>query len=504
MKTNFFFIIFFSSPLCASQALLPSEVPSLKALATQQVAKNIYSKLEDTLAVDEKNNHSFASLDNYLQDATNIPLELFEAIQKQFYSLKKDKLWEFCKNNSQELSNHTDSVWSIAFDPHTPGEFISSSKDKTVRTWKRDNNNLYSSKKSFTSKRWITSIAFDPRTPGQLASGSWDNTVRIWRSKNNGSYTLQKFSDYEGFVGSFASFDPYTSGQLALPSSLKTVRILQLNNNGSHSIRKLSGHTKFVVRVVFDPHTPGQLASASGDNTIRIWQLNNDGSYSSQELFGHKSQVESIAFDPHRPGQLASGSRDKTIRIWKLNSDGLYNSQELTGHTGDLVDIAFDPHTPGQLASTSSDETIRIWQLNNDGSYTSRELSSQPEWFNNTALSPYKRHYGHSIAFDPYTPGQFASTSEDNTIRIWTIPTPQLSLETMTMMCCLLKANQMNKKTKKAYLKKLVKSSAFKTGSNGYWPKSLVLADKQSDSGAGGSSSSHSAQDNSGSSCSVQ
>jgi len=39
MKTNFFFTLLFSLPLCASQALLPSEVPSLKALATQQVAK---------------------------------------------------------------------------------------------------------------------------------------------------------------------------------------------------------------------------------------------------------------------------------------------------------------------------------------------------------------------------------------------------------------------------------------------------------------------------------
>jgi len=83
-----------------------------------------------------------------------------------------------------------------------------------------------------------------------------------------------------------------------------------------------------------------------------------------KEMYGHKKRVGCVAWN-HTGEKLASGSMDATVRIWasverKQTKDAII---ELRGHNTVVNVVCWNPQDTEQLATTSHDQTIRLWDV---------------------------------------------------------------------------------------------------------------------------------------------
>ncbi|AFY51050.1 hypothetical protein Nos7524_5331 [Nostoc sp. PCC 7524] len=297
-------------------------------------------------------------------------------------------------NLLQTFTDHSDWVWSVAFNPDSQ-TLVSGSGDKTIKLWNVRRGKLL---QTFTGhSNSVVSVAFNP--DGQtLASGSRDSTIKLWDVRRG--KLLQTFTGHSNSVISVA-FSP--DGQTLASGSLdKTIKLW--NVRSGNLLQSFIGHSDWVWSVAFSPD--GQtLASGSRDCTIKLWNVRSGKLL--QTLTGHASSIYSIVFSPD--GQtLVSGSGDYTIKLWDVRSGKLL--QALSSHSSSALSVAFSPD--GQtLASGSRDYTIKLWDVRRGKLL--QTLTGHTGWVNSLAFS----RNGQTLA----------SGSGDNTIKMW-----QLTLSTTT------------------------------------------------------------------------
>ncbi len=214
-------------------------------------------------------------------------------------------------------------------------------------------------------------------------------------------------------------------------SSLSLVNSFQAHSNWINRIKQ--SHFKTNTNINY-------VATCSNDRTVKIWNVSSSLNWT---LITTYSQHSACVFDLEwlDNDTLASGSVDRTIKLWSpttgqtkrtiqtneyvkslklLNSNihlaaGLKNGDininnindgnlvsSLKGHTGcvwDLVQISAD-----LLASSSSDQTVRIWNLTT-----------------NTCKFNLTGHTFIVRGLKQITPIILASGSSDNTIKLWNI-----------------------------------------------------------------------------------
>ncbi len=194
----------------------------------------------------------------------------------------------------------------------------------------------------------------------------------------------------------------------------------------------LEGHTGVISSII--QLSDGTLVSASGDNTIRLWSI--ETGECTKAHTGHASTVNCLIQLAN--GTIASGSSDATIRIWNReqeekiihvgsgvlyllelddstlvsgNGDGLITFwnvtsgeriKTLTGHTGTVLSLL--QLRDGRLASSSYDNTIRVWK--NDK--CDKVLTGHTNWVRKVV---------------ELTDGQLTSCSGDKIIRLWNMNT---------------------------------------------------------------------------------
>ncbi|WP_026073177.1 NACHT domain-containing protein [Nodosilinea nodulosa] len=259
---------------------------------------------------------------------------------------------------------------------------------------------------------WVWSVAFSPDSK-TLASCSEDQTIRLWNRLTGAcSHVLQAHTDWVWAV----TFSP-DGTLLASCSDDRTLRLWE--SATGKLLATLQGHRSRVCCICFSPD--GQwLASGSEDQTIRLWAVSTGECLAVLE--GHQQAVSSVAFSPD--GQiLSSGSHDYTIRLWSMPTGHLLNS---LSHSGRVLAVAFasrplpDPLTQKStirteqsscvLASSSEDQTIRLWH--SETGQLLRVLSGHSKPVTSIAFSP-----------DDQT---LASGSYDQTVRLWDAATGQM------------------------------------------------------------------------------
>jgi WD40 repeat protein len=313
------------------------------------------------------------------------------------------RLWQVgFEHCLKHLEGHTSRIWSVAFSPDSQW-LASSSDDQTVRFWEVHTGQSLRTLQG--QHNWIWSVAFNPIS-NLLASGGEDWTVRLWDVETG--HCTAALSGHTGRVWSVAFS---ADGEwVASGSDDQTIKLWQRQTG--HCLKTLRGHSRQIRSVAFNPD--GHLiASASGDQTIRIWSVGKDNTALTQTtpqrilgeclmtLQGHTSWVFSVMFSPD-DRYLATGSNDATIRIWAVTTGECLH--ELTGHDGAILSVAFSPDGT-VLASGSFDQTVRLWN------YKTGEC-----------LAVLSGHTGHvqSVDFSP-DGTRLASSSTDKTVRVWNV-----------------------------------------------------------------------------------
>jgi WD40 repeat protein len=316
---------------------------------------------------------------------------------------KQIKLWDIATGEcEQTLSGFSSQIWAIAVS--NSGKILASSDKKTAIIWQLDPNksaNSMQTIRGYANSIW--SVTASPKGEG-FVSGGADKTISVWDGKTHSP--IRTLSHHQKSIRTLA-LSP--DGQI-IASGSEDKTILIWDRSTSRLRFPLLGHTGCIWSLAFSLDSK-ILASASGDSTIRLWDVDRQRNW--QILSGHESWVLSVAFNVN--GILASSSADGTIKFWNINTGE--NVSTLFGYQGLIWSIAFSPD--GKiLASAGEDSTIKLWQINLENS-PPLPLSSSP-----TLTLQGHQSLVWSVAFSP-TQSLLASSSVDQTIRLWDIGTGQ-------------------------------------------------------------------------------
>lgn len=192
----------------------------------------------------------------------------------------------------------------------------------------------------------------------------------------------------------------------------------------------LIGHQKNVCTLASYQQ---RILSGSWDGTARVWE----GGHLLWTLKGHENAVWCVLFlddetfltgtlQPQSPAREISvccvGSADKTIKLWKQDQC----LKTFTGHSDCIRSLQLLDLNRGTFASTSNDGTIRLWSIEDDQIGT---IDSAHDSFIYTLAKIDANHV--------------ASAGEDRCIKIWdlkakqclqSIPIPAVSI---WCLCCL-------------------------------------------------------------------
>jgi len=229
--------------------------------------------------------------------------------------------------------------------------------------------------------------------------------------------------------------------------------LIKIYNSSSLSLdNSFQAHSDWINRIKQSPlnTNTNYVATSSDDRTVKIWNVSSSSNWTLITTYSqHSSRVEGLEWLNN--DTLASGSYDQTIKLWSMatgqtkrtiqtnqnvwslkllnnnihlaagltNGDiNIYNKNDgnlvssLKGHTSyvnDLVQISAD-----LLASSSGDNTVRIWNLTT-----------------NTCKFIQTGHTDTVVGLKQITSSILASGSVDKTIKLWDTTTGQL-IRTLT------------------------------------------------------------------------
>jgi WD40 repeat protein len=131
-------------------------------------------------------------------------------------------------------------------------------------------------------------------------------------------------------------------------------------------------------------HDGRQIASVCADNkSIEIWDI--QAQKRSATCHGHTDVIHKTDFS--RNGlHLVSCSKDRTVRIWDT-----YTGQQiknLQGHSDAVLSVTFSPeNSPRYIASSSEDNTIRLWSAAEQSQQVHLSTVDMGEYSSSTTVS---------------------------------------------------------------------------------------------------------------------
>lgn len=124
------------------------------------------------------------------------------------------------------------------------------------------------------------------------------------------------------------------------------------------SMRALTGHIGAVTALVY-PH-PSSLYSGSMDHNLKRWDVETGACTAT--WFGRQA-VMGVDFTLEA-NVLGTAHQDKCVRIWDpRQQEKEVMKLQLKSHRGWVSSVKFHPTNAHMLASTSYDQTVKIWDM---------------------------------------------------------------------------------------------------------------------------------------------
>jgi WD40 repeat protein len=385
-------------------------------------------------------------------------------------------------HEAQVLVGHEYWVHYIDFSPNDKW-LVSASEDGTARIWSRADGTLLTTIKGHQS--FVSRVHFSPDSL-QVLTASADTTARLWSAQDG--KLIRIFQGHDGTLID-AQFSPdgsriltasvdgkaklwdKTTGQLihTLTTDSQALNVINFSADGQqiltagldniiwlwdantgNLLQSYVGHRAEISQVLFQPK--GHLiASSARDGSIKLWQENTAKSLHTLHL---SSPVASLAFS-HNGLYLAAGADNKKAYVWDIGQQPLQTApllQVFENH-GDIVYHVEFRHDNQTLLSVS-DKIIRVWNIadgrllqrlaGHEHSVTHARFSHDGRWLASTSLDNTARVWSIDLTVDTdfrtlsgheegifhasYSPdGQYLlSASDDRSARLWDVQQGQL------------------------------------------------------------------------------
>ncbi len=271
------------------------------------------------------------------------------------------------------LTEHTQRVSSIVFNPRNGLSFVTGSLDRTCIVW--DSATGEPARGPLRLPGQIRVVAFSPSGRTILAGAS-DGTAQFWDvDRGIPLHALMRHPDAVSAVG----FSP--DGRYA--STVSWDRVYLWDCATGEPLGAPVPHPMEVVDASFDPDGRS-LLTRSRDFTVRIWQTST--ARPGGERLVHNGWVTAVAFHPLRGDSFltAVGGSDGRVRSWKTALIG--EPTDTLESIGPILSLCYTPD--GQrFAAGSVQREVRLWDADAAGRSPNASLAlSDRVW--SVAFSP--------------------------------------------------------------------------------------------------------------------
>jgi WD40 repeat protein len=234
-----------------------------------------------------------------------------------------------------------------------------------------------------------------------IATGGGDGDARVWDTAT--SKELQRFGPHRGV---FVHVALTRDGKTLATGGIKDDGIKLWEVASGKQLAVLRGHDGILDAIAFS--TDGKLlATGCTDKKVKVWDV--AGQKEIATLAGHTGPIMALAFSPDGK-TLASASSDRTVKLWDLATSK--EKRTLQGHADPLSSVAFAPDGARLVSGAGA---IRF----NPGQQGEVKLWDVASGTELAMLRGHTRGVS-SVAFAP-DGKSVASSSRDNTIRIWNV-----------------------------------------------------------------------------------
>ncbi|KAJ3233823.1 DNA excision repair protein ERCC-8 [Chytriomyces hyalinus] len=133
----------------------------------------------------------------------------------------------------------------------------------------------------------------------------------------------------------------------------------------SQSLHRNGGHKFSITGVNWYPNDTGMFTTSSTDKTIRVWDTNCMQSACTFNM-REKVYIHCMSSIASTAALIAAGTESSYVRLCDLKTGD--HVQMLQGHNGPVSGICWSKTNEFELATSSKDNTIRIWDIRKSNS----------------------------------------------------------------------------------------------------------------------------------------